>query len=610
MAVRFSGKNHGFQQRYQVRALRRSASCAAPASSTRLNGVCPMRVLICVLALALTSAPQLLRAADTAEPQAAEAQPQLLDAAQLDQLVAPIALYPDPLLAQVLMASTYPLEVVQADRWAKANKGLKGDKVTAALDKQDWDASVKELVSTPTALAMMNDQLDWTQQLGDAVLAQQADVMDAIQRLRVKAQANGKLETTKQQKVTVKQEPDSSTPIIEIEPASPDAVYVPYYDPAVVYGEWPYPDYPPYYYPPPSGYIVGGAIATGLAWGAAYAVGREIWDDIDWNHGDIDVDIDRNIDIDRNVDIDRKKWEHNSYHRRGVQYDNAAVRNKFAKADTRPADRKLDYRGHSGEQVLKPGKGDLKPGDGRPDLGRPGGKADLGKPGGKPDLGRPGGKPDMGQIEKGLKDRSGPQAALKDKKPDLGGAKPKGKPGGGAKGKPGGGNAFDLNDGPKAKDFSNRGQASLGNRGATDFKRPSGAGPKIQKGGGRPSGGGGHVSRGGGGRGGGHVSRGGGGRGGGGGGGRGGGRRSDIQLKEDVIPLMRLGSGLELYRFRYKGSDPTLYVGVMAQEVQKIDPSAVSRDRDGYLLVDYDKIGLKFMTWEEWVKRPVGEGVR
>ena len=257
-----------------------------------------LSVIVLSLALVLLSA-EIVSAQD--QPASAEPQQQLLDAAQLDQLVAPIALYPDPLLAQMLMASTYPLEVVQADRWAKANKGLKGDKLTAALDKQDWDASVKELVSTPTVLAMMNDKLDWTQQLGDAVLAQQADVMDAIQRLRAKAQANGKLETTKQQKVTVKQEAGTSSPIIEIEPASPDVVYVPYYNPSVVYGEWPYPDYPPYYYPPPSGYIVGGAIATGLAWGAAYAIGREIWDDIDWRHGDIDIDIDRNVES-SNVD--------------------------------------------------------------------------------------------------------------------------------------------------------------------------------------------------------------------------------------------------------------------------------------------------------------------
>jgi uncharacterized membrane protein YgcG len=512
--------------------------------------------------------------AQDAQPPA-EQQRQLLDAAQLDQLVAPIALYPDPLLAQVLMASTYPLEVVQADRWAKANKSLKGDALKAALDKQDWDASVKELVSTPTVLSMMNDKLDWVQALGDAVLAQQADVMDAIQRLRSKAQANGKLETTKQQKVTVKKEEGTSAPIIEIQPASPDVVYVPYYNPSVVYGEWPYPEYPPYYYPPPSGYIVGGAIATGLAWGAAYAVGREIWDNIDWRHGDIDIDIDRNVNID--VDRNFNKWEHNAYHRRGVAYNNTDVKNKFNKANINAGDRKLNYRGRSGQQVLKPNN---KPGGG-PDLG---GKAE-----------RPGGKPDIGQIQQGLKERAGKTANLPSQKPNLGKAKAK------AKAKPGGGNAFDLSDGPKAKDFAKRGQASLGNRGAADFARPKGGGPKaISRGGGRPS-----FS--GGGRGGGGFARGGGGR---GGGGRGGGRRSDIRLKQDIAPLTRLGNGLELYRFRYKGSDHTLYVGVMAQEVQKIDPSAVSRDRDGYLMVDYDRIGLKFMTWKEWLAHTGTEGVR
>ena len=407
------------------------------------------------------------------QPASAQPQQQLLDAGQLDQLVAPIALYPDPLVAQVLMASTYPLEVVQADRFAKANKKLKGDKLKESVAKQDWDESIKELVSTPTVLATMSDQLDWTQKLGDAVLAQQADVMDAIQRLRAKTQANGKLETTKQQTVTVKQEADQQ--VIEIEPASPDVVYVPYYDPAVVYGEWSYPEYPPYYYPPPSGYIVGGAIATGLAWGAAYAVGREIWNDnIDWNGGDIDIDVDRNIDIDRNVDIDRNKWQHDSRHRRGVSYKNDAVRNKFAKADTRPADRKLDFRGRSGEQVLKPGTGDR----------RPGGADRAGLGGDRPDLGGkgPGQRPDIGQIQQGLKERSGKQATLQGRKPDLGGAKPKSRPGA---------NAFDRSDGPKAKDFSKRGQASLGNRGASQVSRPSGGGgPKaVRKGGG----GGGHV---------------------------------------------------------------------------------------------------------------------
>ena len=536
-------------------------------------------VLVSLVLLNLTSPPA--SAQEVAADQISQQQQPLLDAGQLDQLVAPIALYPDPLLAQVLMASTYPLEVVQADRFAKTNKKLKGDKLKEALTKQDWDDSVKELVSTPTVLATMSDQLDWTQKLGDAVLAQQADVMDAIQRLRAKAQANGKLETTKQQTVTVKQEADQQ--VIEIEPASPDVVYVPYYDPAVVYGEWSYPDYPPYYYPPPSGYIVGGAIATGLAWGAAYAVGREIWNDnIDWNGGDINIDVDRNIDIDRNVDIDRNKWQHDSHHRRGVKYDNDAVRNKFAKADARPTDRKLDYRGRSGEQVLKPGTGDRKPG-GADRPGRPGAGGDRPSLGGK----GPGQKPDAGQIQQGLKERSGKQATLQSQKPSK--AKPKSKPGG---------NAFDKSDGPKAKDSSKRGQASLGDRGPSHFAKPSGGGAKaVRKGGG--GGGKGHVSRGGGGRG--HVSRGGGGRGGGGRGG--GGRRSDSRLKQDIVPLVQLSNGLELYRFRYRGTDRTEYVGVMAQEVQRIEPRAVWRDSDGYLVVDYDRLGVKFMTWEEWLAR-------
>jgi hypothetical protein len=353
-------------------------------------------------------------------------------------------------------------------------------------------------------------------------------------------------------------------------------------------------------------------------------VGREIWDDIDWNHGDINIDVDRNIDIDRNVNVDRKKWEHDSSHRRGVKYNNDAVRNKFAKAKSLPADRKLD-RGRGGEQGLRPGTGDVKPGGDRPDLGGPGQRPDAGqiqqglkeRAGQRPDAGqiqqglkeRAGQRPDAGQIQQGLKERGGKQAALERQKPDLGQAKAKGRPGG---------NGFDPSDGRKAKDFSQRGQASLGNRGANDFARPKGGGggPSFKKGGGgggisRGGGGrgGGGISRGGG-RGGGGISRGGGGRGGGGGGRGGGGRRSDIQLKEDIIPLMRLDNGLELYRFRYKGSDYALYVGVMAQEVQKIDPGAVSRDRDGYLLVDYDRLGLKFMTWEEWMKRPVGKGAR
>jgi hypothetical protein len=534
-------------------------------------------------------------------------QQRLLNAGELDQLVAPIALYPDSLLAQVLMASSYPLEVVQADRFVKSNKGLKGDKLQAALAKKDWDASVKALVSTPTVIAMMNDKLDWTEKLGDAVLAQQADVMDAIQRLRYAAQTNGKLESTKQQ--TVKTEQQANKQVIVIEPTSPETVYVPYYDPAVTYGEWPYPEYPAYYFPPAPGYVVGGALARGVAWGAGFAIGHAIWDNFDWGRGNINVDINRDVNINRNInrgDVKFSNWQHNSYHRRGVSYNNDAVKNKFANANIKSGDRKLDYRGRGGEQVVKPGRGDIgradRPTGNRPDLGGNG-------PRQKPDIGqlqqglkeRTGKKPDIGQIQQGLKERTGKQAALEGKRSDLGNAQGKGRPGG---------NAFDLSDGRNAKEFSKRGQASLGDRGPAQFSRPSGGGPKavhrgggggyVSRGGGRP--GGGNISRGG--RpGGGHISRGGGGR---GGGGRGGGRRSDVRLKEDIVPMMRLGNGLELYRFRYKGSDRTLYVGVMAQEVQKVQPSAVSRDHNGYLMVNYDQIGLQLMTWKEWLARSSG----
>src|SRR5437899_11725363 len=133
---------------------------------------------------------------------------------ELDQILAPIALYPDSLVAQILMASTYPLEVVQADRFAKQNASLKGEALTKALESQSWDPSVKSLVNFPQVLTMMSEKLDWTQKLGDAFLAQQKPVMDTIQSMRAKAQAAGNLKTTKEQTVIVEQK------IIKIEPAS------------------------------------------------------------------------------------------------------------------------------------------------------------------------------------------------------------------------------------------------------------------------------------------------------------------------------------------------------------------------------------------------------
>jgi Protein of unknown function (DUF3300) len=275
---------------------------------------------------------------------------------ELDQIVAPVALYPDSLLAQILMASTYPLEVVQAQRWVKANQNLKGDALTKALEQQGWDPSVKSLVNFPQVLDMMNDKLDWTQKLGDAFLAQQKDVMDTVQKLRLKAYGEGNLKSTEQQKVVVEQEQKT----IIIEPANPQVVYVPTYNPTVVYGAWPYPAYPPYYYYPP-GYVAGAALfsfGVGVAMGAAWGYA---WGNCNWRGGDVNVDVNRNTNI--NNSIDRSKyqnkvttgqggkgeWKHDPEHRKGASYRDQNTANKFGKgASTRDVQSRDAYRGRDG----------------------------------------------------------------------------------------------------------------------------------------------------------------------------------------------------------------------------------------------------------------------
>ncbi len=225
------------------------------------------------------------------------------------------------------MASTYPLELVRAERWSRQNKKLKEAERKAAADQQGWDDSVKALLATPSVLAMMNEKLEWTQKLGDAVLAQQPDVMDAVQRLRTRAQANNKLSSTKEQKVSVRREQNRQ--VIAIEPTDPETVYVPYYDPAVVYGGWPYPAYPPYYFGYP-GYIPGAFLAAGIAFGAGYALGRwgsggNYWGGgINWSNNNI------NINRPRVNPSGGDNWQHNPGHRQGVRYNNPHVRSGSA----------------------------------------------------------------------------------------------------------------------------------------------------------------------------------------------------------------------------------------------------------------------------------------
>jgi Protein of unknown function (DUF3300)/Chaperone of endosialidase len=536
----------------------------------------------CIAALFLMGLQTIMVHAQTPAPQtpatsALDQSQQLLKPEQLDQLLAPIALYPDTLLAEILMASTYPLEVVQADRWATENKNLKGDQLKAAVDKQSWDDSVKALVATPSVLSMMSTKLDWTQKLGDAVLAQQPDVMDAVQRLRASAQANNKLASTKEQKVTTVQQ--QGRDVIVIEPAVPDTIYVPYYDPAVVYGTWPYASYPPYYFPPPYGYVPGALLATGLAFGAGYALGRWTSGGNYWggglNWGNRNINVNRPVNINTgNINVGNN-WQHNSVHRQGVKYSNTNVQQKFGGNNNIRAGSsdRMDFRGRNGEQVLKPGGGAGNIGGGNIGDNRPG--AGDRTPGNRPDAGnRPsqgGNRPDAGN-----RPSQGGNRPSAGNRPSGGGNRP-------AAGTPKRDSAMNVSSGRVANNQAARGKQSLASAGGP--RGGGGGAPRASAGGGGPRGGGGGGAR----------AAGGGGRGGGGGG-----RRSDINLKHDIVLLGVLDNGLGFYRYAYNGSDKT-YVGVMAQEVQNVMPRAVVRGRDGYLRVFYEKLGLKFETYDRWI---------
>ena len=488
-----------------------------------------MRCVSMLLALTIMAAASLPAAAQqpapTQAPAPSQADQTLLKPEQLEALVAPIALYPDALLANMLAAATYPLEVVEADRWFKENKNLKGDALKTAVDKKDWDDSVKALTATPSVLDMMNDKLDWTKDLGDAMLAQQADLMDAIQRLREKARSNNKLSTTKEQKVTVKQQENKQ--VIVIEPTDPNEMYVPYYEPAAVYGTWPYADYPPYYFGYPS-YIGAGVVAAGIAFGTAWAIGRwgNYWrGGCNWGN--------RNVFINNRTNV----WNHNPAHRQGVRYNNANVQQRFGNNNIRAgAGNRTDFRGKGGQQVLNPGGNRAGAGDRAGDRGN----------------------------------RAGDRAVNR--------------------GDRGGGNRAANRAGAGNRSAAvNRGARGGGGGHHVSSSRAASAHGRARS----ASAGGGFHGRGGGG----FHGGGGGGR---GGGGRGGGRRSDLALKHDIVLLGYLESGLGYYRFSYPGSDKA-YVGVIAQEVQAVMPDAVTRGGDGYLRVYYEKLGLKFRSYHDWL---------
>jgi len=465
-------------------------------NARRLN-----RILACVVALTLAVPP--LLPAQTAPPAPAQTAPPPapFKAEELDQLAAPIALYPDPLVAQVLMASTYPLEIVQAARFVKDNPSLTGDPLAQALQGQSWDDSVKSLTTFPQVLSMMDSKLDWTQKLGDAFLAQQKELMDAIQRLRAKAQAAGNLKSTAEQTVTVEPAPAAPAPpppaqgqpqqvivqqapptVITIVPSNPQVVYVPTYNPTVVYGAWPYPAYPPYAYYPP-GYVAGVGL---FSFAAGVAVGSALWGNCNWGRGDVNVNVNQYNSYSRNVNNtnianrrtemqgNRENWQHNPENRRGAQYRDSATQQRYNRGgNPQQTQARESYRGRADQ--------------GRQDMARGGGasgaqpSAQPRQQGGRAE-GPGGGGSGVGQRQPGASQQPA-------RRPDASASQMRGA------GSGGGGSAFQgMGQGGEAQNFSNRGQSSRQSMssggGSRAQSRPSAAPSGGSRGGGGGRGGG------------------------------------------------------------------------------------------------------------------------
>jgi hypothetical protein len=384
---------------------------------------------------------------------------------QLDSLVAPIALYPDPLLAQVLAASTYPLEIIQLQRWLEKNKNLKDKELADAVAKQNWDASVQALAALPDVVKRLGDDIQWTTDLGNAFLAQQSDVMDAVQRMRKKAHDKGALKTTEQQKVETKVIESKS--VIVIEQANPQVVYVPTYSPMVVWGPPVYP-YPPIYYPPWGAYAAGMAISfgVGVAMGAFWSGG--------WGWGGNDIDINVNNNFNRNANISRgdrtniagnrgsnqgaragdrggSKWQHNAEHRGGAPYRDRATADRFggsARGDS------LAQRQASARQRIDRQGGNLASNLDRGGLGDRSRNAGLGDRGSGGGIGNRSSGSGRGADRIGSRDLSRTGGGNRDAF------------GGGSKGY----------SGSSARSSSSRGFSSMSSRGGGGFSRGGGGG--------------------------------------------------------------------------------------------------------------------------------------
>src|SRR5438093_3626206 len=297
--------------------------------------------VVCSILLVL-GAPQTIASPNilTQQSSAPDAQPPKIPNDQLDSLVAPIALYPDELLAQVLAASTYPLEIMQLQQFLAKHKDLKDKGLTDAVMKQNWDPSVQAMAALPDVVKRLADDIGWTTDLGNAVLAQQSDVMDAVQRMRAKAKEKGNLKSNEQMKVETKVVENKS--VIVIEQSKPEVVYVPSYDPVVADGAAPYP-YPPIAYPPPGYYAAGMALSFGVGMMVGAAMGGGWCCNSGWG-GNNNININNNNNFVNNSNRQNisnsgnrtgnrtgsgNSWQHNAQHRGGTPYANKATANKF-----------------------------------------------------------------------------------------------------------------------------------------------------------------------------------------------------------------------------------------------------------------------------------------
>jgi hypothetical protein len=309
----------------------------------------PMRAIVCAALLFVAEDGRLPAQQAPQTPPPTEA----LTSNQLDDLVAPIALYPDPLLSQIMVASTYPLELVQAFQWLGRNPGLAGAGLTQAAQQQNWDPSIQALVVFPDLVKRLNQDITWTTNLGNAFLSQQADVMDSVQRMRLKAQQAGKLSSTSQETVTTTN--DSGQPVIDIEPSNPQVIYLPNYDPAYIWGPSLYYPYASWFYPP--GYY---GFGMGINMGFYFGGGWGGWGGWGWHPGWGGHNIMVNNSFVHRYNFNSRgsaslsgtsAWAHNAAHREGVPYANAAVASRYRGA----VRQNLQTRGAAGQAQTRGG---------------------------------------------------------------------------------------------------------------------------------------------------------------------------------------------------------------------------------------------------------------